>query len=121
MNSHQYSSLDFKSIEDQAKSRKINVDESDTEYWMQNAQHYLEEIISDSKIMSMSSVASAKNIVFFLGDGMSLATVAAARMYLGGEEKSLSFEKFRHFGLSKVCIFFGDFNLIFHFLIYADK
>lgn len=34
--------------------------------------------------------------------GMSLSTVAATRMYLGGEEKQLSFEKFAHFGLSKV-------------------
>lgn len=69
MTSHQYSSLDFESIEDQAKAHKINFDESDTEYWMQTAQHYLEEIISDSKIMSMSSVANAKNIILFLGDG----------------------------------------------------
>lgn len=38
----------------------------------------------------------------FLGDGMSLATVAATRMYLGNENKQLSFEKFAHFGLSKV-------------------
>lgn len=44
----------------------------------------------------------AKNLIFFLGDGMSLATVAATRMLLGGEEKSLSFEEFPHFGLSKV-------------------
>lgn len=44
----------------------------------------------------------AKNIIIFLGDGMSLATVAATRMYLGNENKQLSFEKFAHFGLSKV-------------------
>lgn len=44
----------------------------------------------------------------FLGDGMSVATLAAARTYKGqlngqrGEEDSLSFEKFPYSGLSKV-------------------
>lgn len=47
----------------------------------------------------------AKNIIFFLGDGMSLTTVAATRMYMGNENNSLSFEKFPHFGLSKVSTF----------------
>jgi len=36
----------------------------------------------------------AKNIILFLGDGMSLATVAATRMYMGNENNKLSFEKF---------------------------
>lgn len=38
----------------------------------------------------------------FLGDGMGFSTVAAARMYLGDEDMNLSFEKFPHFGFSKV-------------------
>lgn len=51
---------------------------------------------------------TAKNVIFFLGDGMSLSTVAAARIYMGqmenrtGESDSLSFEKFPNIGLSKV-------------------
>lgn len=49
----------------------------------------------------------AKNVILFLGDGMSLATVAATRSYIKDETESLSFEKFTHFGLSKVIdIFF---------------
>lgn len=44
----------------------------------------------------------AKNVIMFLGDGMSFPTVAATRMYMGGEEKELSFEKFPHTGFSKV-------------------
>lgn len=44
----------------------------------------------------------AKNVIMFLGDGMSLPTVAATRMYMGGEEMNLSFEKFPHFGFAKV-------------------
>ncbi|XP_017025008.1 membrane-bound alkaline phosphatase [Drosophila kikkawai] len=49
----------------------------------------------------------AKNIIMFLGDGMSLSTVAAARIHKGqlkgnpGEEDSLSFEKFPYTGLSR--------------------
>lgn len=53
-------------------------------------------------------VDTAKNIIMFLGDGMSVPTLAAARVYLGslqnvsGEELSLSFENFPYSGLSKV-------------------
>ncbi|XP_068147804.1 membrane-bound alkaline phosphatase [Drosophila tropicalis] len=49
----------------------------------------------------------AKNVIMFLGDGMSLSTVAAARIRKGqlkgntGEEDSLSFEKFPYSGLSR--------------------
>ncbi|XP_026462591.1 alkaline phosphatase-like [Ctenocephalides felis] len=43
----------------------------------------------------------AKNIIMFLGDGMSIPTLAAARVVLGNENKELSFEKFPYTGLSK--------------------
>jgi alkaline phosphatase len=47
-------------------------------------------------------------VILFLGDGLSIPTLAAARAYLGqsqghtGEETILSFEAFPHTGLSKV-------------------
>lgn len=44
----------------------------------------------------------AKNVIMFLGDGLSFPTVAATRVYAGGEEMDLSFEKFPHAGFSKV-------------------
>lgn len=50
----------------------------------------------------------AKNIILFLGDGMSIPTLAASRIYKGqlegktGEESQLSFEEFPVTGLSKV-------------------
>lgn len=50
----------------------------------------------------------AKNVILFLGDGMSIPTLTAARIYLGqinnlsGENSHLSFEKFPYTGLSKV-------------------
>ena len=51
--------------------------------------------------------ARARNLVLFVGDGMSLTTVAAARIFEGqrrgqpGEENALSFERFGHTALSK--------------------
>lgn len=54
------------------------------------------------------NVKKVKNMILFLGDGMSLSTVAAARILKRqkinhtGEEEALSFEKFPHTGLSKV-------------------
>ncbi|KAF6209305.1 hypothetical protein GE061_015051 [Apolygus lucorum] len=53
----------------------------------------------------------AKNIIFFLGDGMSLTTVSTSRIYKGqlnggsGEEGSLFFEDFPNTGLVKVLKF----------------
>ncbi len=49
----------------------------------------------------------ARNVILFIGDGMSLPTVAAARIFEGqqrgqaGEENSLSFEQFPYTALSK--------------------
>ncbi|KAJ8936803.1 hypothetical protein NQ318_003048 [Aromia moschata] len=43
----------------------------------------------------------AKNVIFFLGDGMSVPTLAGTRVYYGGEEKELSFEKLPYLALSK--------------------
>ena len=54
-----------------------------------------------------SDKAKAKNVILFVGDGMSLTTVAAARIYEGqlrnqpGEENQLSFEKFPNTAFSK--------------------
>ena len=51
--------------------------------------------------------ARAKNIVLFIGDGMSIATVTAARIYDGqsqgmsGEEHYLAFERFENVALVK--------------------
>jgi alkaline phosphatase len=49
----------------------------------------------------------AKNVILFIGDGMGVSTVTAARILEGqlrhqpGEENSLSFERFPHLALSK--------------------
>lgn len=54
-----------------------------------------------------SGQSHAKNVIFFLGDGMGISTVTAARIYAGqtagatGEEYSLAFEEFPHLALIK--------------------
>lgn len=49
----------------------------------------------------------AKNVIIFIGDGMGMSTITAARIYKGqlagkhGEENQLAFEHFPNIGLSK--------------------
>ena len=51
--------------------------------------------------------APAKNVILFVGDGMGISTLTAARILAGqlrgasGEENQLSFEKFPYLALSK--------------------
>lgn len=65
-------------------------------YWKENARRYIEDQLKFTK-----NTKRAKNLIMFLGDGMSISTIGATRMYLGGEELSLSFEDFPHYGLVK--------------------
>lgn len=88
-------------FDDPPRSRNLRASELELEmqYWRSQAQDYLRTKIQTENSLNTNR---AKNIIMFLGDGMSLQTVAATRMYLGAEEEQLSFEKFPHFGLSKV-------------------
>ena len=77
--------------------------EKTAQYWNIGAQLKLKE-----HLVRQPNRNIAKNVVFFLGDGMSIPTLAASRMYLGqqqghtGEESQLSFEEFPDVGLVKV-------------------
>ncbi len=72
--------------------------ESPTQWFTQGA---------SKAIRQGSAKARAKNIIIFLGDGMSLTTVSASRIYEGqlkgksGEENLLSFETMPYTGFSK--------------------
>jgi alkaline phosphatase len=76
---------------------------TDAEYWKMGAQTSLRQ-----KLARPLLTGRAKNVILFLGDGLSIPTLTAARMYLGqsqghtGEEATLSFEAFPYTGLSKV-------------------
>lgn len=78
-------------------------EENSSLYWNARAQMTLR-----SQLMKRRTEKVAKNVIFFLGDGMSIATLTASRIYAGqregrtGEESKLSFEEFPYIGLSKV-------------------
>lgn len=75
----------------------------DSQYWIKSGKRLLE-----AKTKMQLSTNTAKNLIMFLGDGMSLTTLTAARIYKGqlkntsGENDHLSFEKFPFTGISKV-------------------
>lgn len=74
----------------------LNPEEIDPIYWLNNAQETIK-----SKLKIELNHNTAKNVIFFIGDGMDLTTVNAARVYMNGnEEKYLFFENFPHSGLS---------------------
>ncbi|XP_054285830.1 membrane-bound alkaline phosphatase-like [Macrosteles quadrilineatus] len=76
--------------------------EKDGKYWLDQGLRDIQERLTRRQI-----TGRAKNVIMFLGDGMSVTTVTAARIYQGqqegrsGEESVLSFEKFPWTGLSK--------------------
>ncbi|KAJ8986186.1 hypothetical protein NQ317_005660 [Molorchus minor] len=79
------------------KSRwQFLINEDKASYWRQKAQNVLRR-----KLSYRSNTNIAKNVILFLGDGMSIPTLAATRVYMGDENVELSFEKFPHTALSK--------------------
>ncbi|KAJ6636078.1 Membrane-bound alkaline phosphatase, partial [Pseudolycoriella hygida] len=71
-------------------------EELTTNYWLTKGKDFVTKKLSQS-----TDRKPAKNVILFIGDGMSLATQSAARMYKGGEEESLSFEEFPFVGTVK--------------------
>lgn len=47
------------------------------------------------------NVEKAKNVILFVGDGMSPDTITASRIYHGGETSQLAWEHFPHIGILK--------------------
>lgn len=78
-----------------AQSRSY-AEEIETAYWLNKAKAFVKR-----KQEQSFNHKVAKNIIFFIGDGMSPITLAAARMLNGGEESSLSFEEFPAVGMAK--------------------
>lgn len=71
-------------------------EEVDSNFWLNGAKDFVTKQLNRS-----TSVRPAKNIILFIGDGMSLTTLAAARVYKGGEEKSLFFQEFPYVATAK--------------------
>lgn len=66
------------------------------QFWINNGKQFV-----DRQLRKQPNRNRAKNIIFFLGDGMSMQTLAALRPYMGGEEKQYSFEDFPYVGMAK--------------------
>lgn len=75
----------------------------DAEFWNSMAQENLRRVLQKQWNTNI-----AKNVILFLGDGMGISTVTAARIYKGqqqnktGEEAKLAFEELPEIGLVKV-------------------
>ena len=72
--------------------------EQHAQYWNNVAQDILDRQLHKNRL----NRKVAKNVIMFLGDGLSIPTLAATRVYLGDESTELSFERFPYVGLSKV-------------------
>lgn len=89
-------------VEVNAKENSYH-DEMSSLFWQKRAQLKL-----FNQLEKRYNENVAKNVIFFLGDGMSIPTITAARIYSGqlrnrsGEESILSFEYFPYTGISKV-------------------
>lgn len=77
---------------------------TDSQYWHKYSENYLKKITS---LDATGPPKIAKNIIIFIGDGMGMSTISAARILKGqrknqsGEEENLSFELFPNIGLSR--------------------
>ncbi|CAL1682989.1 unnamed protein product [Lasius platythorax] len=68
----------------------------DSRHWHQLANKELEESLSYHW-----NTKKAKNVILFVGDGMSPDTITASRIYRGGETSRLAWEHFPHIGILK--------------------
>ena len=98
----------------QLKFDSSKPEEEFSHYWSDVAQSILDKQLESKTQLNTNQ---AKNIIFFLGDGMSIPTITAGRVYLGGEEKQFSFEKFPYVGLSKVSLARKIIKVGIHFFI----
>lgn len=79
---------------------------ADEQVWYQAGRAKVNELVQ-ADALTTHPVPHAKNIVLFIGDGMGISTVTAARIFAGqqggqsGEEHQLYFETFPHLALVK--------------------
>lgn len=75
---------------------KQSVGEETSSFWLNGAQDFIQRQLNKKTHRTV-----AKNVIIFMGAGMSMTTQAATRPYIGGEEKYLSFEEFPAVGMAK--------------------
>ena len=99
------------------KKSQENLNNEDINYWVDKGKNEIERA---KNLRNNIIEKRAKNVIIFVGDGMSLPTLTAARIYkaqkadrfkenINAEGGLLYFEGFPHVGLSKVffctCLF----------------
>lgn len=67
----------------------ITPEERTRSHWIDHGMNFVTE-----KLSTLYNTRKAKNVIMFIGDGMSHQTVAAARMAMGNENIKLVFEEF---------------------------
>ncbi|XP_011197410.2 alkaline phosphatase [Bactrocera dorsalis] len=83
-------------------NRMVPTAELNPQFWRNQANSEIEK-----KLNAALNKNKAKNVIFFLGDGMPIPAITSARILHGqrvgylGEEQLLSFEKFPYTGLSR--------------------
>lgn len=77
-------------------TNRQNLLETNQEYWTKMAEDIVKQHVARPENKN-----KAKNIIFFLGDGMGIQSVTASRMLLGNENTKLSFEEFPYTGSVK--------------------
>ncbi|XP_013109665.1 membrane-bound alkaline phosphatase [Stomoxys calcitrans] len=75
-----------------------NTNELEPGHWFGNAQSYIEQKLQQQQNLNVNK---AKNVILFLGDGMSVQTVTAVRSFIRDASEQVAFEKFPYVGLSK--------------------
>lgn len=81
---------------------KYNEQEKNTDFWLKSGKQALNQALKYN-----INTQKAKNSIIFIGDGMSLSTITAARILYGqllnrsGEEEQLSFDKLNNVALIK--------------------
>lgn len=95
--------MEKKTPESEYDEQIVEMREKSTGYWLQQSNELLRQ-----RLHKTQNTNQAKNIIYFVGDGMSSTTITATRIFQGqlngrrGEENVLSFEKFPNLALSKV-------------------
>ncbi|KAH8407705.1 hypothetical protein KR222_011038, partial [Zaprionus bogoriensis] len=78
-----------------------NAAEAESAYWRDNAQSTLAAKLAALQQEQLAPTKPAKNVILFLGDGMSIHTVTATRNLLGDSSEQVYFERFPYTGLAK--------------------
>lgn len=83
-------------LHDKHQLKKGNEAELNSDHWKTVGSQVVENNLKKDK-----NVKVAKNIILFLGDGLSIPTTTATRSYLGDPNMSLSYETLPFIGMSK--------------------